>query len=576
MAEMTVRRLGYVVAFAVAMSAFAVLPSATLAQDCTGPAWANLCAPGGTTSADCNVEWMPEAEPIFNARGIRQSKVVCYEGDPRCDVDPNLVNGRCTVRVRPCLNNSDPRIPRCSPSAIASMSLLGPPRPSAVDNLNRDTFENAMGAGGFGVTVFRNATSNRGRPETIHEGVPQGTPNLCGDPVDVIVPLLSRGTRVRKGISRIRTRATAVNGRVDSDTTIIECRPSTCGDGVIQSRYEECDDGNRINGDGCDQGCQLENLAPGTPTEAPTRTPTPDPNAPTLTPTFTATPTNTPVFITRRCNFQSGTNNTGLTVAGNVTANANVTGFQDWQFFPVDENGVGEVRIPSEDMSFSCGLVQVSILITITAGTVCIRPDLEAGDGFGVIDCNGGTEIGYNSQSVADHNTNQNAVGFPQDPDCEEVFVSPDGLISRASIEPGPDWHAGVCNSSIHLSYSGNYPPNGMTLTQKLIARISTAQTTCSPNPCPANNAPLDSGAGDIALTGRLTTGQSSAVLHNRNNNQSATNYNRTFTGNPVNCGTVYSPTGNVTGMRVGVVIPFPDVAATINDALVEVRLRCQ
>jgi hypothetical protein len=73
-----------------------------------------------------------------------------------------------------------------------------------------------------------------------------------------------------------------------------------------------------------------------------------------------------------------------------------------------------------------------------------------------------------------------------------------------------------------------------------------------------------------------LTTGSSSAVLHNRNNSQSATNYNRTFTGTRVNCGTVYSPTGNVTGMRIGVVIPFPDTAATINDALVEVRLRCQ
>jgi hypothetical protein len=263
-----------------------------------------------------------------------------------------------------------------------------------------------------------------------------------------------------------------------------------------------------------------------------------------------------------------------------VTATSQISGYQDWVFMERDENNVGEIRIPTDGMSFGCGLVQATVLITITAGTVCIRPDIEAGEGFGVIDCNGGNETGYNSATVVDHNTNQNAVGLPQDPECDEIFLSPDGLISSASIETQPasgPYHAGVCNSAVNLSYNGNYPANGMTLTQKLIARISTAQTSCSPNPCPANSAPFDAEAGDIAVVGKLTTGQSVGTLHNRDNNQSSTNYSRTFTGTTKSCAAIYDGGSNhLTDAKIGVVIPFPDTAATINDANVEVRLRCQ
>lgn len=40
------------------------------------------------------------------------------------------------------------------------------------------------------------------------------------------------------------------------------CLPSACGDG-IQQGDEQCDDGNRIAGDGCDAACQLENCGDG-------------------------------------------------------------------------------------------------------------------------------------------------------------------------------------------------------------------------------------------------------------------------------------------------------------------------
>lgn len=37
------------------------------------------------------------------------------------------------------------------------------------------------------------------------------------------------------------------------------CRYSDCGDGIVQEQeMEECDDGNRSDGDGCSKDCTLE------------------------------------------------------------------------------------------------------------------------------------------------------------------------------------------------------------------------------------------------------------------------------------------------------------------------------
>jgi cysteine-rich repeat protein len=584
----------FLVVSALTMLGLGALPTRANAQDCTGPFFENPCAPtGGSSSTDCNAEWIftpPASEiNIMGRGGIPKNRVVCYEGDPRCDFDPDLTNKSCTLRVTPCINNQDPRLPKCNPFAVSSFTVMRPLRPAllSTDDLSRQSLENSMGAGGLGLTIKREIYI------TIYEGQPTAASNVCGPPAEVIVPLKQRSGKSLRNVKRFVTRTDLLTaGKFDKDSLLFECRPSTCGDGVIQGDHEQCDDGNRDNGDGCDAGCQLEGLAVDSPTPTasrtptdtptplgtPTYTPTQVPGAPTFTPTQTASPSPTPTpigAIMRRCNFRTGTNNTGLTVQGGVTANASISGFQDWLFLPPDVNNVRQIVMPKTNMSFSCALVQATILITITAGTVCIRPDFENDDGVGVLDCNGGNETGYNTLFEMDHNTNENSVGFPIDPDCEETFLTPDGLLTRARIEsPDQDvYHAGVCNSALHSAYSGNYPANGMTLTQNLIARISTAQTSCSPNPCPPQTAPFDGDAGDLAVTGRMTTGQSTAVMFNNNNGASSAT--RTFTGAPVACSTIFAPTGNVNNMRVGVAIPFPDTAATINDGRVEVRLVC-
>lgn len=40
-----------------------------------------------------------------------------------------------------------------------------------------------------------------------------------------------------------------------------DCTPTqvlTCGDGIVNQAYETCDDGNNIDGDGCNANCAVE------------------------------------------------------------------------------------------------------------------------------------------------------------------------------------------------------------------------------------------------------------------------------------------------------------------------------
>jgi len=149
-----------------------------------------------------------------------------------------------------------------------------------------------LGAGGFGVSVRR-------RTGSVHAGSANASPNHCTNLVDFVVPLKSRPSGTRKANSRIRVRATSALSAIDTDTFLLECRPSTCGNNVVDP-HEECDDGNRIDGDICNRGCQFEGATPTptstrtvTPTKTQTGTQTPTSATSTITATPTPTPTNT-------------------------------------------------------------------------------------------------------------------------------------------------------------------------------------------------------------------------------------------------------------------------------------------
>jgi cysteine-rich repeat protein len=233
-------------------------------------------------------------------RGIPNSRIICYEGDPRCDFDPDLNNNSCTMRTALCINNSDPRLTRCTPSNLASVEVRRPNpaarRSDAADAVNLATLEALAGGGpgGFGVTVLRRDGSV---PFT---GSPNSSPNQCSAPVDLLVPqvLSSRGTYVRgiKKISLVGRTSDPTRRNRDVDSLLLLCKVSSCGNNVIETTHETCDDGNRVNGDGCNQACQIETGPTATPTATvPTATPTITPTAgpPTDTPTA-APPTNTP------------------------------------------------------------------------------------------------------------------------------------------------------------------------------------------------------------------------------------------------------------------------------------------
>jgi cysteine-rich repeat protein len=279
-------------------------------------------------------------------------------------------------------------------------------------------------------------------------------------------------------------------------------------------------------------------LAPGVPTYTPTSTSTPTfTPTNTGTPTLTRTPSNTPLAsntptvtatgtptpYVRTCVLRTGTCNggtrNGLACGGvvdcpgggncaagafsqvkvktsiGITLTLNLTGSQTWNFGTAGGDGVRVIDIPASGTHFdsvtALGLVKV-----------CARA---GGDGTGIIDCDGGAP-GYNASGEWDHNTSNPPGangGHPQDLDCNDTFTNPGGLVSTAKIEGPTSFHPGVCNGPLKVLESGVFAAGGMKLTEVLYARILTDVNL----PCPADNAPFDDNAGDLSLSGIITTG---------------------------------------------------------------------
>ena len=201
------------------------------------------------------------------------------------------------------MNNDDPRFTRCTPSEVDTFEVKSPnPRRlrDAADTVNLTTLEGAAGPGGFGVSIKR-------RRDIHLAGSPNSLPNFCSNQLDLIVPLkMAANGRIRTGRKSFRVQSTNLIRKRDTDALTLLCKPSTCGDSTVD-RHETCDDGNRNNGDGCNQGCHIEASTPtptntvllptDTPTAVPSSTatasPTDTPAGPTNTPTNTGTPTAT-------------------------------------------------------------------------------------------------------------------------------------------------------------------------------------------------------------------------------------------------------------------------------------------
>jgi len=579
---------------------------------CLGAAPANPCIPGGGPKAtECNMEWVTTPVPALNKKGIPKNKLICYEGDPACDADGLADNGACTFNVALCINNTDPRYPTCFPSKMASGEVKSP-RPTALDPfdlLNLNTLESQLGPSGFGLTVLRKGVS-------YISGSSNGFPNKCTDDFGIKVPLkeLHSGKLLRSSKS-LRIRGVTLFGKADVDSLRLQCRPSTCGDSVVQADHEECDDGNRIDGDGCDRGCHIEHATPtatasrtgtntftatptatatntGTSTDTPTETPT---DTPTETPTETlppGAPTYTPTNTRTATSTSTVTRTSTVTLTPTLTPTVTPTQSQTPSQTPTQTASPTpftltctlrggskaflqtKFSIPAtlnlnlsghQDWSFGPpdinGVRQITIPqsgthfnpIVLGGGlpTICVRP---GGNGTGLVDCAGGT-VNYDNTLQVDHDTSTapgGNGGFALDPTCSATFSNPTG-ISSATLEDGSGSHphTGLCNSPTHILESGTFPAGGMKLTENLIIRPITSGS------CPADTTPLDGSSGDLALIGVVTSGTSAATIYDvRGGTSTANGNNMSATSN--NCGA--SGTGPCTTSTTGLVFPCSDI----------------
>lgn len=502
---------------------------------CTGGLATNPCIPGGGAKrTDCGMEWVTVPVPLPAASGLPKNRLICYEGDPACDSDTNLSNNSCSVRTRLCINNRDTRLV-CTPtdSAYFEVKSPKPARPrDAADTNNLATLENQAGSSGLGLTIRRGTS-------TVSSGATNLAADQCTGPFALEVPLRVRASgALVKQTKAFRVITTSFAGTKDSDTLRLECRPSTCGDHIMQG-HESCDDGNRLDGDGCNRGCQIEaatptptqTFTPATPSSTPTETPTPGPP----TATATATATSPPSLLHRTCTFRTGTK--ALFQGQTFSVSVNLVGSQVWDFDVPDANGVRPIVIPKSGTHFNPAILPFGV------GTLCARL---GADSSGIIDCDGG-EPDYDVMVEQDHNTTDAPPpGFAQDPECDDSVTNPSYGLSSASLEGATDTHPNVCNSPLHVTDSGTFAAGGMRLTEHLFIRLITSGT------CPADSAPFDSANGDIDITGSISTGTAKGVIYNMNN--TGVTVGTTAPGNgPSVCGS--SGTAACTTENIG--IPF-------------------
>jgi hypothetical protein len=256
-----------------------------------------------------------------------------------------------------------------------------------------------------------------------------------------------------------------------------------------------------------------------------------------------------------------------LQTTSGINLNLLLSGYQTWEFSDLDPNtGVRTINIPASGSHYN----PINLL---GLAKVCVRP---GGNGTGKLDCDGG-EPDYHSNAEQDHDTSQPPGpngGLPIDPECDDVFVNPGGLVSQA--QPSTQFPP-ACISPIQVTLSGTYAAGGMTLTESLLLRILTNVN----DPCPADSDPFDPNAGDLSLTGLVTTGNVAATVYDAVNSSGTaltqTNLSTSATNVPFGCTNIENGVLN-TG-RLGFALPFAELVLPgfpTMDAVGTVHIACQ
>jgi hypothetical protein len=169
----------------------------------------NDCIPSGGSPRDCFVEWSVSPVPTLDPRtGTPTKKIECLDNDPSCDND--LTPGQCTFKVGACVNVTDPRLPQCTPTDVASFDLK---KPSVKDTLkphkNRFTRQNRR-ALDLGLSTL----------------VPTATGDACTSEESFVVPLRQIGANLKKGKDRVYVKLYDTSGGRDLDQLKLICLPN--------------------------------------------------------------------------------------------------------------------------------------------------------------------------------------------------------------------------------------------------------------------------------------------------------------------------------------------------------------
>jgi len=191
---------------------------------CLLPDRPGVCVPGGGPPAtDCLTELLPAGVQLAAGPGGLAKAASCTDGDPACDAD-GVADGRCTLKLVLCVNNTDPRL-ACAPKSIGSLEVRTPSadRPKdATDASNALALEAAAQSLGVAIVRHRQIVTPGPGTSTLNACVPVAPPSF-------VVPLAKphgsfAPTARRIALASIGSSSTGRSLR-DSDRVKVTCVP---------------------------------------------------------------------------------------------------------------------------------------------------------------------------------------------------------------------------------------------------------------------------------------------------------------------------------------------------------------
>ena len=156
---------------------------------------------GGSATTDCIVEYNGFS---YNYPPTKLKELRCTDGDGTCDAD-GQANGVCRFDISICLNNTDPDLPACTPSDVASFTIKN-------KLITHPKYDPQL-------QTFQDQVTALGLPESSA---------VCTMPMPYTLPLKVAGSgNFKKSKKKISSTGTTTGGVKDKDKVKLSCLPST-------------------------------------------------------------------------------------------------------------------------------------------------------------------------------------------------------------------------------------------------------------------------------------------------------------------------------------------------------------